>query len=68
MKTGDQLVLRKYGRFLEPISQMVQQRLTASYDQKKVDTVMKLVASQSTKTACAAPTTRSVAPGQPSIQ
>ena len=68
MKTGDQLVLRKYGRFLEPISQMLQQRSTASYDQKKVDSVMKLVASQSTKAACATPTTRSVAPGQPSIQ
>ena len=54
MKAGDQLVLRKYGRFLEPISQMVQQRL-ANYDQQKVDNALKLVASQSTKTACAAP-------------
>lgn len=56
MRTGNQTVLRKYGRFLEPISQMVQQRLAAGYDQHKADSAMKLVASQSTKAACAAPT------------
>ena len=56
IRTNNQTVLRKYGRFLEPISQMVQQRLAAKYDQGKVDSAMKLVASQSTKAACAAPT------------
>jgi len=55
MRTGNQTVLRKYGRFLEPISQMVQQRHAANYDQQKVDSEMKLVASQATKAACAAP-------------
>jgi hypothetical protein len=55
MKAGDQPVLRKYGRFLEPITQMVQQRLAASFDQRNVDSAMKLVSSQSTKAACAAP-------------
>lgn len=56
MRTGNQIVLRKYGRFLEPISQMVQQKRAARYDQQKVDNAMKQVASQSTKAACAAPT------------
>jgi hypothetical protein len=68
MKAGDQTVLRKYGRFLEPISQMVQQRIATTYDQQKVDSAMKLVASQSTKAACAAPTAKSVPSAQPSIQ
>ena len=36
IRTSNQTVLRKYGRFLEPISQMVQQRLAARYDQQKV--------------------------------
>ncbi len=57
IRTNNQTVLRKYGRFLEPISQMVQQRLAAKYDQGKLDSAMKLVASQSTKSACATPTT-----------
>jgi len=56
MRTGNQTVLRRYGRFLEPISQMVQQKLAARYDQQKIDSAMKQVASQSTKAACAAPT------------
>ena len=56
MRTGNQTVLRKYGRFLEPISQMVQQRLAARTDQQTVDSAIKLVASQATKAACAAPT------------
>jgi hypothetical protein len=59
MKAGDQLVLRKYGRFLEPISQMIQQRVTGAYDQQKVDSEMKRVASQSTKATCTAPAARS---------
>jgi hypothetical protein len=55
IRTGNQTVLRKYGRFLEPISQMVQQRLAARYDQQKVDNALKLVSSHSSKTACAVP-------------
>ena len=55
IRTSNQIVLRKYGRFLEPISQIVQQRLAARYDQQKADEAMKLVAAQSTKTACSAP-------------
>ena len=51
IRTNNQAVLRKYGRFLEPISQMVQQRLATRCDQQKVDSAMKLVASQSTKAA-----------------
>jgi hypothetical protein len=54
VRTNNQAVLRKYGRFLEPISQVVQSRL-ARYDQKRMDDAMKLMASQSTKSACAAP-------------
>jgi len=57
MRTGNQTVLRRYGRFLEPISQMLQQRQAASYDAREVDREMKLVASQATKAACAAPST-----------
>ena len=56
MRTSNQPVLRKYGRFLEPISQMVQQRQAAGYDQQKADDAMKLVGAQSTKTTCSAPT------------
>jgi hypothetical protein len=55
IRTSNQAVLRKYGRFLEPISQVVQSRLAARYDQKRMDDAMKLVASQSTKSACGAP-------------
>jgi hypothetical protein len=55
VRTNKQAVLRKYGRFLEPISQVVQSRLAARYDQKRMDDAMKLVASQSSKSACAAP-------------
>jgi hypothetical protein len=55
VRTSNQPVLRKYGRFLEPISQMVQQRLAGGYDQQKADDAMKLVAAKATKTACSAP-------------
>jgi len=58
IRTSNQAVLRKYGRFLEPISHVVQSRPAARYDQKRMDDAMKLVASQSTKSACAAPAAR----------
>jgi hypothetical protein len=68
IRANDQAVLRKYGRFLEPISQMIQQKRAASDDRRSVDSAIKLVASQSTKTSCSAPATKSIVPGQPSIQ
>ena len=34
IRTKNQAVLRKYGRFLEPISQMIQARLAPRADQK----------------------------------
>ncbi len=64
----DQRVLRKYGRFLEPISQMIQQKRAASVEMRKVDSAIKLVASQSAKTSCSVPAAKSVVAGQPSIQ
>ena len=56
MRTSNQVVLRRYGRFLEPISQVIQQKLAGRYDQQKADNAMKLVATQSTRAACTAPT------------
>ena len=42
IRSKNQGVLRKYGRFLEPISQMVQARLAPRADQKRIDEAMKM--------------------------
>lgn len=55
IRRGDRGLLNKYGRFLEPISQMVQSRLTTTHDEKRIEEAMKLVAPRQAKAACAAP-------------
>jgi hypothetical protein len=54
IRTKNQAILRKYGRFLEPISQMIQARLAAAADQKRVDEALKVVSSSS-HAVCTAP-------------
>ncbi len=64
LRTNNQAVLRKYGRFLEPIAQVVQSKLAVRNDQQRVDDAIKLVSSsQPSKSVCAAPVgTRSAGP------
>lgn len=47
IRSKNQGVLRKYGRFLEPISQMTQARLAPRADQKRIDEAMKMASSSS---------------------
>jgi len=58
IRTSDRTVLRKYGRFLEPISRVVEARLAATNDQRKIDEAVRTIALQQTAqaAACAAPT------------
>ena len=44
LRTSDQSVLRKYGRFLEPISRMVQGTLAATLDERKIDDALRVAA------------------------
>ena len=56
IRTGDQAVLRKYGRFLEPISRMIEPTLSATHDERKIAGATRLVASgQTSAAACPAP-------------
>jgi hypothetical protein len=65
IRTKNQVVLRKYGRFLEPISQIIQARSTAKLDEKRMDEAMKIVSS-SPHGVCNAPASRVA--GSASIQ
>lgn len=71
IRARDPIALRKYGRFLEPISQMVQARLTATHDERKIQEATRMVASQrnSPTTSCAASSTaKPTVPGPPPVQ
>ena len=70
IRAGDQAVLRKYGRFLEPISRMVEARLSATHDEGKIAEATRTVASRQTPAAaCPAPgSAKPAAPSPPSIQ
>jgi hypothetical protein len=46
IRVNDRAVLRKYGRFLEPISEIVQGRLAARMDQRTVEAAMRNVSEQ----------------------
>jgi hypothetical protein len=61
---NDRTVLRKYGRFLEPISRIVAPRLTATHNEGKIPDALRSVAPlQPTQAACAA--SRSSTPPTP---
>jgi len=62
IRVNDRAVLRKYGRFLEPISQIVQARLAASVDARKLEAAVRNVAEpQGRPAACGAAGTKAVA-------
>jgi hypothetical protein len=63
IQTKNQAILRKYGRFLEPISQMIEARLRAAADQKRIDEALKVVSSSS-HAVCTAPRASGPAPIQ----
>jgi len=54
---NDQRVLRKYGRFLEPISQMIESRLKASHDEAKIGDALSALAPKQSSALCQAPAT-----------
>ena len=71
IRAGDSVALRKFGRFLEPISQMVQARLTATHDGQRIQEATRMVASQGKSAAatCAASTTaKPTVPGPAPVQ
>jgi hypothetical protein len=62
IRTDDRTVLRKYGRFLEPMSQIVQERLAARMDHRKVAAAIRNVEAEHRRpAACAAVGARAVA-------
>jgi hypothetical protein len=51
---NDRTVLRKYGRFLEPISRIVTPRLAATHNESKIEVALRSVAPlQPAPSACA---------------
>jgi hypothetical protein len=55
-------VLRKYGRFLEPISQIVQGKFAASVDERKLEAAVRNVAEpQGRPAVCGAAGAKAVA-------
>jgi hypothetical protein len=70
IRAGDQAVLRKYGRFLEPISRMIEPSLSATHDERKIAEAARMVASrQASAAACPAPgSAKPTASSPPSIQ
>jgi len=68
LRTNDQPVLRKYGRFLEPISEMVRARLATTNDQAKIDQSLVSLVSKP-KATCQTSTGQTAASStKPSVQ
>jgi hypothetical protein len=65
MQSNDRAVLRKYGRFLEPISEIVRARLATTHDEAKIGESLRAVVSKPT-TTCRVDTT--AATNNPSSQ
>ena len=65
IRTNDRPVLRKYGRFLEPISEVVRARLATTHDEGKIGESLMAVVSKPT-TMCRVATT--TATSNPSVQ
>jgi len=62
IRVNDRAVLRKYGRFLEPISQIVQARLAAGVDERQLEAAVRNVAEpQGRPAVCGAAGTKAVA-------
>ena len=55
IRVNDRAVLRRYGRFLEPISQIVQAKLAASVDDRKLEAAVRNVAEPQARPAYVAP-------------
>jgi hypothetical protein len=49
---NDQRTLRKYGRFLEPISQMIEGRLKAAHDEAKIGGTLSALAPKASSSVC----------------
>ena len=56
IRAKDQVALRKYGRFLEPISEIVRARLATTHDEEKIDESLMALAAKPT-TMCRTTTT-----------
>jgi hypothetical protein len=68
LRTNDQPVLRKYGRFLEPISEMVRARLATTHDEAKIDQSLAALVLKP-RAMCQAPTAEKTASStKPSVQ
>ncbi len=55
IRRNDQRTLRKYGRFLEPISQMIEGRLKATHDETKIGDTLSALAPKQSSSLCRAP-------------
>lgn len=52
---NDQRTLRKYGRFLEPISQMIEGRLKATHEEAKIGETLSALAPKQSSSLCRTP-------------
>jgi hypothetical protein len=69
IRANDQAALRKYGRFLEPISQMVEARLKATHDEGKVGNALSALVPKPPSLTCqAAASSRATNSTLPPIQ
>jgi hypothetical protein len=55
IRRNDRAALRKYGRFLEPISQMVESQLKATHDEAKIGDSLSALAPKPSSSVCQAP-------------
>jgi len=55
IRANDRAVLRKYGRFLEPISQMVEARLKATHDEAKIEKALNALVPKQASPVCQLP-------------
>jgi hypothetical protein len=62
IRTNDRPVLRKYGRFLEPISEIVRARLATTHDEAKIGESLTAVVSKPTTTCRVATTAATSSP------
>jgi len=69
IRLNDRASLRKYGRFLEPISQMVEARLKATHDEAKIEKALNAVVPKQAAPVCQPPaSSRATTATTPSIQ
>ena len=68
IRVNDQPVLRKYGRFLEPISQMIEARLRATHDEAKIGESLASLVSKPATTCQATTGGKAASSAKPSVQ